>query len=64
MANLEIRTEMYKAGIKYYELAKKVGIHPTTLSAWMREELDGEHLEQVEEAIEKLKAEKKAGGSV
>lgn len=64
MANLEIRMEMYKAGIKHYELAKKVGIHPTTLSAWLRDELEGDHLEQVENAIEELKVEKKVGASV
>lgn len=57
MANLDLRMEMYKFGIKHYELAKEIGIHPTTLSAWMREELEGERLEQVEKAIEKLKQE-------
>lgn len=57
MANLDLRMEMYKLGIKHYELAKEIGIHPTTLSAWMREELEGERLEQVEKAIEKLKQE-------
>lgn len=64
MANMEIRMEMYAAGIKHYELAKKVGISPYTLCVWMREELEGERLERVQNAVEKLKTEKKAGASV
>lgn len=64
MANLNLRMKMYKFGIKHYELAKEIGIYPTTLSVWMREELEGDRLERVEKAIEKLKSEQKAGASV
>ena len=55
---------MTELGLKYWQLARRIGISPSTLCVWMREELTGERLEQVENAIEKLKAEKKAGVSV
>lgn len=60
MANLEIRMEMYEAGIKHYELAEKIGISPFTLSVWLRTELTGERLERAQKAVGELKAEKKA----
>lgn len=59
MANLEIRMEMYEAGIKHYELAEKIGISPFTLSVWLRTELTGERLERAQKAVGELKAEKK-----
>jgi uncharacterized protein YjcR len=55
MANLRIRQEMYKAGLKHYEVAKEIGISPFTLSVWMREELEGERLERVTVAMKNLK---------
>jgi uncharacterized protein YjcR len=54
MANLRIRQEMYKAGIKHYDLAKEIGITPVTLSGWFREDLTGERLERVNNALTKL----------
>lgn len=54
MENLKIRQEMYKAGIKHYELAQEIGITHVTLSAWMREELTGERLERVNSALTNL----------
>lgn len=57
MANLEIRMEMYKAGIKHYELAEKIGISPYTLSVWLRNELTDERLERTLDALEQLKKE-------
>lgn len=54
MENLKIRQEMYKAGIKHYELAQEIGITHITLSTWMREELTGERLERVSNALTNL----------
>lgn len=59
MANLAIRQEMYKAGVKHYEVAKEIGISPFTLSVWLRDELDGERLERVTTAIKKIKESKR-----
>ena len=64
MCNKKIRKTMTELGLKYWQLARRIGISPSTLCVWMREELTGERLEQVKNAIEKLKAEKKAGASV
>lgn len=54
MGNLAIRQEMYKAGVKHYEVAKEIGISPFTLSVWLRDELDGERLERVNSALTNL----------
>lgn len=64
MENMEIRMTMLKNNMKFWQVANVIGIDPATLSRWMREELTGERLEQVENAIEKLKTEKKVGASV
>lgn len=55
MANLEIRQRISAAGFKYYEVAKEIGITPSMLSVWLRDDLDGERLERVNNAIESLK---------
>lgn len=55
MANLEIRQRIFAAGFKYYEVAKEIGITPSMLSVWLRDDLDGERLERVNNAIESLK---------
>ena len=55
MANLGIRQEIDKAGLKHYEIAKEIGISSFTLSVWLRDDLDGERLDRVSEAIESLK---------
>lgn len=64
MKNKELRMEMFKNNLKVWQVANSVGIDPATLSRWMREELEGDRLARVEKAVEKLKAEKKAGESV
>lgn len=64
MENMEIRMTMLKHNMKFWQVANVIGIDPATLSRWMREELTGERLEQVKNAIEKLKTEKKVGASV
>ena len=64
MENMEIRMTMLKNNMKFWQVANVIGINPATLSRWMREKLEGDRLEQVEKAIEKLKSEQKAGASV
>ncbi|WP_455721171.1 hypothetical protein [Agathobacter sp.] len=55
MANLDIRQKIYDAGLKHYEIAKEIGVSSFTLSVWLRDDLDGERLERVNNAIESLK---------
>lgn len=55
MANLEIRQRIFSAGFKYYEVAKEIGITPSMLSVWLRDELTEERYERVNAAIENLK---------
>ena len=57
MCNKNIRKTVKEYGLKYWQLAKEIGISASTLCVWMRDELEGERLEQVEKAIEKLKQE-------
>ena len=53
--NIEIREQINKKRLKYFEVAEVVGIDECTLSKWMRKELDGERRKRVLDAIRKLK---------
>ncbi|MDU3960090.1 hypothetical protein LLD17_11635 [Lactococcus cremoris] len=54
MSNIEIRQKMLTHNIKSYELAAAVGIFPSTLSVWLRTELNKERHERVEKALDQL----------
>lgn len=54
MSNIEIRQKMLTRNIKSYELAAGIGIFPSTLSVWLRTELNNERQERVEKALEQL----------
>ncbi|MCB6852060.1 hypothetical protein QYH60_02520 [Lactococcus lactis subsp. lactis] len=54
MKNIEIRQKMLGNNIKSYELAASVGIFPSTLSVWLRTELNDERRERVEKALDQL----------
>ena len=52
MNNLKIRQAIAKHRLKYYEVAKEIGISPFTLSVWLREELAPEREKLVMKAID------------
>ncbi|KSU28692.1 MAG: hypothetical protein ACTINS_05220 [Lactococcus lactis] len=54
MSNIEIRQRMLSHNIKSYELAAAVGIFPSTLSVWLRTELNKERRARVEKALDQL----------
>ncbi|MDT2851297.1 helix-turn-helix domain-containing protein [Lactococcus lactis] len=54
MSNIKIRQKMLAHNIKSYELAAAVGIFPSTLSVWLRTELNDERRERVEKALDQL----------
>ena len=54
MNNVDIRAQVEKKRLKYYEVAEFVGIDECTLSKWMRKELDGERRKRVLNAIDSL----------
>lgn len=54
MQNSKIRSAIQKAGLTYWAVADKIGIHPATLCVWLRHELTGERLSRVEAAIAAL----------
>lgn len=53
MQNKKIRAALAAAGMKYWELADLLGIHPATLSAKLRHELPEEEQQEI---IEKIQA--------
>ena len=57
IANEAIRNKVAEHGIKLWEVADRIGVSAGTLTLWMRKELDGEHKEKVEAAIDALIAE-------
>lgn len=54
MKNKNIRNAIEKAGLRYWQVAEAIGISPTTLCIWLRQELTGERLERVQAALEAL----------
>lgn len=54
MANLEIRREIKKNRLFHYEIADVLGISESTLSKWLRKEMDVGRKELIIQAIRKL----------
>ena len=50
--NTEIRKLIEKKRLRYYELARAVGINPQTFSGWLQTELTPERKERVIKAID------------
>ena len=55
MNNLEIRELIEKKRVAYYEVASALGINVSTLSRWLRDELDDERKTKVLRAIRSIK---------
>lgn len=51
MANKGIREEIRKNGVRYWQVATALGVHPATFSCWLRHELTPERQAAVEEAV-------------
>ncbi len=58
MNNLDIRLMVAESGIKYKDIAKKIGISATYLSTLMRYELTPVMRDRIVRAIEELKDDK------
>ena len=58
MVNVEIRKLIFEHGLKYYDVADRIGIGDSTFSVWLRKELEGERRERTLHAINELVAEK------
>lgn len=54
MNNIELRNLIIEKRIKFYEIAREVGIAPTTFTVWMRDELSDEKKAKVIKAIDNL----------
>lgn len=52
MQNKKIRAALAAAGMKYWELADLLGIHPATLSAKLRHELPEKEQQEIIAKIE------------
>ena len=55
MCNTEIRQEANRNNVKYWQVAEALGVHPATLTCWLRKELPFEKKIKVMQAIEKIK---------
>lgn len=54
MSNLEIRKKILSNAIKNNQLADAIGINQSTLSVWLRTELNDERRDRVEKALDQL----------
>lgn len=54
--NQDIRRAIKQSRVRQYEVAKEIGIHPTTFCSWLTfGELSPERKEQIFKAIEQIK---------
>lgn len=58
MTNKEIEHLLKQEHIYKWMVAKKIGIHETSLVRWFREELSEERKQQVMSAIEEIKSDR------
>lgn len=63
MANTDIRRQIAEAGLKHWEVADAIGVNEATLCVWLRKPLTGERRSRVNDAIKKLKGERRAGNA-
>lgn len=61
-ANQEIRTRIFINGLRNWQVAESIGISDSRLSVWLRTPLDNMRKIRVEEAIDKLIAQKMKEG--
>lgn len=59
MTGTEVKAEVHAAGVKLWEVADKMGIHPSALSCRLRYELTDEQVEEIRQAVAQVKAESK-----
>ena len=52
--NKEIRIAMAESGLKYFELAEKLGIHESNMSRFLRKELTAEKKKEVLDVINEI----------
>lgn len=53
--NQEIRDQIRAAGLKQWEVARKLGVAESTFIRWLRDELSEEQRTAISKAIEDLK---------
>ena len=56
MNNIEVRTAIKEAGLKYWEVAEKLGMNDGNFSRKLRKELSDVEKQKVIAAIQELKA--------
>lgn len=59
VANADIRKKAERAGIKLWQIAAKLGIHPCTLTVWLRQEMSAERKAEICSAISEIKEDPK-----
>ena len=55
-SNKELRNAITRSGLKYWEIAKEIGISASTFSVWLRFEIDDTKRKAIEVAIKNLEA--------
>ena len=56
MTKKELQSIMKELGIHQWELAREVGVVESTFVVWLRANLEGERLERVQAALQRIKA--------
>lgn len=54
MRNLDVRQKVKTSGVRYWQIAERLGIAAETLCRWMRKEFDDERKQLVLNAIDEI----------
>lgn len=58
-ANTDIRAEVKKRGLCYWQLAELLGVHVQTVNSWLRVPLSDERRKRITDALERFDSENK-----
>lgn len=55
MGNEKIRMEIFKSGLKHYQIAQRLGVHESTFCRWLHTELPAEKQDKILKVIHESK---------
>lgn len=61
MLNSELKKELKKHGIAYWQIAEVVGVSDMSIQRWLRSDKDTRHQSEIITAFEQIKAERRVG---
>lgn len=55
MVNEQIRVEIFKSGLKHYQIAERLGVHESTFCRWLHTELPADKQDKILKVISEVR---------